>query len=165
MKRIDKIFASFMRATPVKPVREWYVNWMIDGKTRATTAMPPGPYAELGKIEVPFVVVQNLGNFSLHQFGAYDLFENAGTPAGAKWLILGQAEMKLPVYAWQLEAHRLLRPRPGQGRQRLRRSTAASATGSTATSAMSAPTASRSPAASPCASTSLPAAPIGQPTP
>ena len=104
MKRIDKIFASFMRATPVKPVREWYVNWMIDGKTRATTAMPPGPYAELGKIEVPFVVVQNLGNFNLHQYGAYDLFENAGTPAHAKWLILGQAEMKLPVYAWQLEA-------------------------------------------------------------
>ena len=104
MKRIDKVFASFMRATPIKPVREWYVNWMIDGNTRATTSMPPGPYAELGKIEIPFVVVQNLGNFNLHQFGAYDLFENAGTPAGCKWLILGQPEMKLPVYAWQLEA-------------------------------------------------------------
>lgn len=104
MKRIDKVFASFMRATPMKPVREWYVNCMIDGNTRATTSMPPGPYAELGKIEIPFVVVQNLGNFNLHQFGAYDLFENAGTPAGRKWLILGQPEMKLPVYAWQLEA-------------------------------------------------------------
>lgn len=104
MKRIDKIFRSFMSATPVKPVREWYVNWMIDGKTRETTTMPPGPYAELEKIEVPFVVVQNLGNFNLHQFGSYDLFENAGTPIGRKWLILGRAELALPVYAWQLEA-------------------------------------------------------------
>ena len=36
-------------------------------------------YAELKKIEVPFVVVQNLGYFNLHQFGCYDLFQNAGT--------------------------------------------------------------------------------------
>jgi len=104
MKRMDKIFRSFMSATPVKPVREWYVNWMIDGKTRETNAMPPGPYAELEKIEVPFVVVQNLGNFNLHQFGCYDLFENARAPAGHKWLILGRSQMELPVYAWQLEA-------------------------------------------------------------
>ncbi len=41
---------------------------MTDGKTRETNAMPPGPYAELEKIEAPFVAVQNLGNFNLHQF-------------------------------------------------------------------------------------------------
>ncbi len=104
MKRVDAIYRSFMRKTPVKPVREWYVNWMIDGKTRQSNCIPSGPYRELGKIEIPFVVVQNLGYFNLHQFGSYDLFENAGTPAHRKWMILGPPRYELPVYAWQLEA-------------------------------------------------------------
>jgi predicted acyl esterase len=53
---------------------------------------------------VPFVVVQNPGHFNLHQFGAYDLFENAGTPKDKKWMIIGPAEYELPCYHWQLEA-------------------------------------------------------------
>jgi putative CocE/NonD family hydrolase len=91
MRRVDSIYRSFMSKTPIKPVREIYVNWMIDGKTRAQSTMPPGPYQELSQIEIPFVVVQNLGYFNLHQFGCYDLFQNAGTPADKKWMILGPA--------------------------------------------------------------------------
>jgi uncharacterized protein len=104
LKRVDAIYKSFMRKTPVKPVREWYANWMIDGKTRAASCLPSGPSGELDKIEVPFVVVQNLGYFNLHQFGSYDLFENAATPADRKWMILAPPRYELPVYAWQLEA-------------------------------------------------------------
>lgn len=80
MKRMDAIYRSFMSKTPIKPAREWYANWMIDGKTRERNVMPPGPSAELGKIEVPFVVAQNLGYFNMHQFGCYDLFEKVGGP-------------------------------------------------------------------------------------
>ena len=58
----------------------------------------------MDQIEVPFVCVQNLGYFNLHQFGCYDLFENAGTPAEQKWLVLAPPVYDLPVYAWQGEA-------------------------------------------------------------
>ncbi len=104
MKRVDAIYRGFMRKTPVRPVREWYANWMIDGKTRAGSCFPPGPSGELDKIEVPFVVVQNLGYLNLHQFGSYDLFENAGTPTDRRWMILAPPRYELPVYGWQLEA-------------------------------------------------------------
>jgi hypothetical protein len=50
------------------------------------------------------VVVQNRGLIALHQFGSYDLFANAGTPPGRRWLIIGPAEYELPVLSWQLEA-------------------------------------------------------------
>src|SRR5690606_36917530 len=36
--------------------------------------------------------------------GAYDLFENAGTPVDRKWLIIGPANYELPCYHWQREA-------------------------------------------------------------
>ncbi len=104
MKRVDAIYRRMMSNTPVKPAREWYANWMLDGKTRETNSMPEGPYAELDKIEIPFVVVQNLGYLNLHQFGCYDLFENAATPADRKWMILAPPHYDLPVYDWQLEA-------------------------------------------------------------
>jgi putative CocE/NonD family hydrolase len=39
MKRTDAIYRSFMRKTPVKSVREWYVNWMIDGGRRRTASL------------------------------------------------------------------------------------------------------------------------------
>ena len=104
MKRVDTIYRFMMSKTPVKPAREWYANWMLDGKTRETTSMPEGPYAELDKIEIPFVVAQNLGYLNLHQFGCYDLFENAATPADRKWMILAPPHYGLPVYDWQLEA-------------------------------------------------------------
>ncbi len=103
-KHMTRLMESFAGNTPVKDVREWYVKWLFDSRTRASTALPSGPYAELGEITIPFVVVQNLGYFNLHQFGCYDLFENASTPADRKWMILGPAEYELPVYAWQLEA-------------------------------------------------------------
>ncbi len=104
MQHADKLYRSFMRKTPVKPVREWLIGWIIDGKRRGDANIPEGPYADLGKIDVPFVVVQNLGYFNLHQFGCYDLFQNAGTPKNRKWMILGPPRYELPVYAWQLEA-------------------------------------------------------------
>jgi uncharacterized protein len=104
MKRVDAIYRRMMSNTPIKPAREWCANWMFDGKTRETSSMPEGPYAELDKIEIPFVVVQNLGYLNLHQFGCYDLFENAATPADRKWMILAPPHYDLPVYDWQLEA-------------------------------------------------------------
>lgn len=103
-KRMTRLMAGFAKKTPVPAVREWYVNWLFDGKTRESNVIPPGPSGELAEITIPFVVVQNLGYFNLHRFGCYDLFENAGTPADRKWMILGPAEYELPVYSWQLEA-------------------------------------------------------------
>jgi hypothetical protein len=103
-KHVDRMFAEFMSATPVESVREMYVNWMFDGKTRATSSIPEGSTGVLDRIEVPFTVVQNVGYFNLHQFGSYDLFENAGTPEDRRWLIVGPPMFDLPVYAWQGEA-------------------------------------------------------------
>ncbi len=103
-KRMTRLMESFAGNTPVREAREWYANWLFDAKTRTSSVFPSGPSAELSEIAIPFVVVQNLGYFNLHQFGCYDLFENASTPAGRKWMILGPAEYELPVYAWQLEA-------------------------------------------------------------
>lgn len=103
-KRVDALYRAFMAKTPTKNVREIYANWMLDAKSRETCALQSGPSGELDRIEIPFVVVQNLGYFNLHQFGAYDLFQNAATPADRKWMILGPPRYELPVYAWQLEA-------------------------------------------------------------
>ncbi|WP_035716482.1 CocE/NonD family hydrolase [Azorhizobium doebereinerae] len=104
MKRVDALYRAFMAKTPKENVREIYANWMLDAKSRETASLQSGPSGRLDRIEVPFVTVQNLGYFNLHQFGAYDLFENAGTPAGRKWMILAPPAYELPVYAWQLEA-------------------------------------------------------------
>jgi uncharacterized protein len=103
-KRLAKIQAGFMAKTPTRAYRELYANLVFDGKTRETNRMPAGPYAAMDKITTPFVVVQNPGHLNLHQFGAYDLFENAATPPGQKWLIIGAAEYDLPCMHWQLEA-------------------------------------------------------------
>ena len=103
-KRLPAIMRAMARQTPVREVREMWVNWIIDGKSRATHSIPPGPSAELEKIRIPFVTVQNLGQFNLHQFGSYELFEKASTPADRKWMILGPPSYKLPAYEWQLEA-------------------------------------------------------------
>jgi uncharacterized protein len=101
---LAKIQAGFMAKTPARAYREVFANLVFDGKTRATNWMPAGPYAEMDAITAPFVVVQNPGHLNLHQFGAYDLFENAATPRDQKWLIIGAAEYDLPCMHWQLEA-------------------------------------------------------------
>ncbi|MEJ2890861.1 CocE/NonD family hydrolase [Actinomycetospora aeridis] len=103
-RNVGTMFEKFMAATPDEFVRAIYAHWMFDEKTREQSTIPEGPSPVLGEIEVPFTVVQNLGYLNLHQFGAYDLFEHAGTPAGRKWLIMGPPEYDLPVYAWQGEA-------------------------------------------------------------
>jgi uncharacterized protein len=103
-KRLAKIQRSFMGKDPARAYNELFASWVIDGKTRQTHSIPPGPYQQMDKIQVPFVVVQNPGHFNLHQFGAYDLFQNAATPANNKWLIIGPAEYDLPCMHWQLEA-------------------------------------------------------------
>jgi putative CocE/NonD family hydrolase len=103
-KRMDTIMKAFQKNKPTPAMRDFFARTVLDGKTRATTPMPPGPSGSLDKIKVPFVVVQNPGHFNLHQFGAYDLFENAGTPGDRKWLILSEAQYELPCYHWQLEA-------------------------------------------------------------
>lgn len=103
-KRMTGIMKRFQRLTPARPVRTLFAKLMLDGKTRATFPMPGGPSGGLADIAVPFVVVQNPGYLNLHQFGAYDLFENAGTPPDRRWLIIGPPSYELPVYRWQLEA-------------------------------------------------------------
>lgn len=103
-KRMSRIMKGFQKQVPTRLTRELFAGLMLDGKTRATIPMPQGPSGALADIGVPFVVVQNPGYLNLHQFGAYDLFENAGTPRDQKWLIIGPASYDLPVYHWQLEA-------------------------------------------------------------
>lgn len=103
-KRMTRVMKRFQRMTPAPETRKLFAALMLDGKTRATSSLPAGPSGALGDIEVPFVVVQNPGYLNLHQFGAYDLFENAGTAKDKRWLIIGPASYDLPVYLWQLEA-------------------------------------------------------------
>ncbi len=103
-KRTNRIMLSFMEKTPTLAARKWYVNWLIDGKTRSTNHMPPGPSDRLAEIDIPFVAIQNLAMWNLHQFGSYDLWQNSSTPHNRKWMILGKASYVLPVYEWQLEA-------------------------------------------------------------
>ncbi len=103
-KNVNRMFASFMSATPVEPVRRTYANWIFDSKTRQTSTISEGSTGVLDQIQVPFAVVQNLGYFNLHQYGSYDLVENAGTPDDQKWMILGPPEYELPAYVWQGEA-------------------------------------------------------------
>lgn len=103
-KRMNRIMTGFQRQTPTAATRQLFAALMLDGKTRATSPLPAGPSGALGDITVPFVVVQNPGYLNLHQFGAYDLFENAGTQPDRRWLIIGPPEYDLPAYHWQLEA-------------------------------------------------------------
>jgi predicted acyl esterase len=103
-KRMTRIMKGFQHKIPTRPTRELFAAIVLDGKTRATSALPPGPSGRLDGITLPFVTVQNTGYLNLHQFGSYDLFENAGTPKNRKWLIIGPAAYELPCYHWQLEA-------------------------------------------------------------
>ena len=103
-KRMVEIQKAFKTKTPAKKYRQLLANWLYDGKSRATHSMPPGPRGSLGKITVPFVLVNDVGAFNLHQFGAYEIFERAGTPADRRWLIMAPPEYALPVHRWQLEA-------------------------------------------------------------
>ncbi|QIP05812.1 CocE/NonD family hydrolase [Bradyrhizobium symbiodeficiens] len=103
-KRMSRIMKRFRQNMPTRPTRELFAAMVLDGKTRATSALPPGPSGRLDGITLPFVVIQNPGYLNLHQFGAYDLFENAGTPKNCKWLIIGPATYELPSFHWQLEA-------------------------------------------------------------
>ena len=102
--RIDSVMQGFKKNRPIPRALENLVAFFTDTDTDPHNRTDEGSYRRLSQIDVPFVVVQNRGNISLHQFGAYDLFENAGTPAGRKWLIIGPAEYELPAYSWQLEA-------------------------------------------------------------
>jgi uncharacterized protein len=103
-KRRTQIMRSFQRLTPSKGMRELFASWVLDGKTCETNSIPAGSSGSLDKSTCRLAVVQNPGHFNLHQFRAYDLFENAGTPKNKKWLIIGPAEYDLPCRHWQLEA-------------------------------------------------------------
>jgi len=102
--RMTEIMNAFKKHVPARKYREMFAEWIFDGKTRAENSIPEVPHAQLKQIEVPFVVVEDMGAFNLHQFGAYDLMQNAGTPPNRKWLIMTPPEYALPVYRWQLEA-------------------------------------------------------------
>lgn len=101
---MDRMLEDFLHKTPDVEYRRIYADWMFDMKTRADSDAAEATRAMLGEIDVPFVVVQNLGYFNLHQFGAYDLFAHAGTAERDRWLIMGPPMSELPVYAWQGEA-------------------------------------------------------------
>ena len=103
-RKVDSMLAKFTTATPTPQIREIYANWLFDQKSRQTATIPDGSSSRLGEIDVPFVAVQNLSYFNLHQYGAYELFEKASTPADRKWLILAPPAYELPVYSWQGEA-------------------------------------------------------------
>jgi len=101
---IDRVMAAFKRRKVAEHVLPWYLAMLTDSYDSTTPPLWDGPWRDLQQIEVPFVVVQNPGLIALHQFGAYDLFAHAGTPASHKRLIVGPAEYELPVLSWQLEA-------------------------------------------------------------
>ncbi|MFF2050596.1 CocE/NonD family hydrolase [Leifsonia sp. NPDC058194] len=102
---VNRMFAKFTAATPVESVRRIYADWVFGSKTRDEPGtIPEGPTRILDRIEIPFAVVQNLAMFNLHQYGSYDLFENAATRADRKWLIVAEHEYDLPAYSFQLEA-------------------------------------------------------------
>ncbi|VTU41489.1 Cocaine esterase (plasmid) [Variovorax sp. PBS-H4] len=103
-RKMDDLFTHFMAATPTEPILRSYVDWIFDAKTPDHPGLPTGSSGRLDQIDIPFTVVQNLGYLNLHQFGTYDLWENASTPADRKWMILGPAEYDLPVFSWQKEA-------------------------------------------------------------
>jgi hypothetical protein len=102
--RIDAIYRSFMTRRPSRAMREFFAHLVADTKSRATFDMTSGAHRQLGEITTPFVVVHNRAQWNLHQYGAFDLFERAGTPAGEKFLIVAEREYELPVLSWQLEA-------------------------------------------------------------
>lgn len=102
-RKMRDLFAHFAATTPLEQVRRTYVDWVFDTKTRSGSA-DVGSTGDLDQIDVPFVVVQNLGYLNLHQYGTYDLWEHAATPVDRRWMILGPAEYELPVFTWQLEA-------------------------------------------------------------
>lgn len=103
-RKMDDLFTHFMAATPTEPTLRSYVDWIFDAKTPDHPGLPTGSSGSLDRIDIPFTVVQNLGYLNLHQYGTYDLWENASTPADRRWMILGPAEYDLPVYSWQGEA-------------------------------------------------------------
>ncbi|MFO0548108.1 MAG: CocE/NonD family hydrolase [Polyangiaceae bacterium] len=102
--RIDSVYESFMTKRPTERMRAWYARTIAESKTRDTCPITHGAYRELDRIKTPFVVVQNQGMWNIHQFGAFDLFERAGTPIGEKFLIVAERDYELPVLSWQLEA-------------------------------------------------------------
>ncbi len=101
---IDTIMQGFKKNRPIPRALENLVAFFTDTDTDPDNRTDEGSFRRLSQIDVPFVVVQNRGNISLHQFGSYDLFEHSATPANRKWLIIGPAEYELPAYSWQLEA-------------------------------------------------------------
>ena len=101
---IDFVMQRFKKNRPIPRALENLVAFFTDTDTDPDNRTDEGSFRRLSQIDVPFVVVQNRGNISLHQFGSYDLFERAGTPANRRWLIVGPAEYELPAYSWQLEA-------------------------------------------------------------
>lgn len=100
--RVGRLFQSFKRNRPQERELTGYRQLLFDTMTRSDCAGWEGPSEQLAAIEVPFVVVQPQSEWNLHQFGAYDLFERASS--ARRYLIVGEAEYELPVYAYQLEA-------------------------------------------------------------
>ena len=102
--RLDKIMEGFKTNQLAPEALRYVTAALADDDEGLPQPLGGGAYRDLPNIEIPFVVAQNRGMISLHQFGAYDLFEHAGTPRHQRHLIIGPGEYVLPVYSWQLEA-------------------------------------------------------------
>ncbi len=100
--RVAQIFAAAKKSRPRGEELGFYRQLLFDSLTRAEHPGSLGPSGQLGRVQVPFVVIQPQSQWNLHQFGAYDLFQNAGS--ARRWLIIGAAEYELPAYSFQLEA-------------------------------------------------------------
>jgi predicted acyl esterase len=102
---LEAIQAGFKEHRGIHPfVLRWLTVFISGEEGALVPPAPEGPARDLAKIDVPFVVVQNRGQVALNQFGAYEVFERAGSPRDRRWLIVGPAEYDLPVSDWQLEA-------------------------------------------------------------
>ena len=102
--RVDTIMQGFHKRTPARLEREWFVNWR-SRNTRSEAAFGQGPFRELGNIEIPFVVVQNLGyQPPSNRLLRISSKKNVSTPANRKWIILERLHDELPIFALQLEA-------------------------------------------------------------
>jgi len=99
---VARLFAAAKQSRPRAEELGFYRQLLFDSLTRNEHPETLGPSGQLDRIRVPFVAIQPQSMWNLHQFGSYDLFQNAGSQQ--RWLIIGAAEYELPVYSYQLEA-------------------------------------------------------------
>ena len=102
--KIESIYEGFLHQKPARPCASSSPTMISETKTRETFKFVEGASHVLGEIQTPFVVVQNQAQWNIHQFGSFDLFERAGTPAGKSGSSSPSASTSCRCCRWQLEA-------------------------------------------------------------